>query len=447
MKTKLVVSLVIGFILMILCIYLMLNLQNLHKDTFQNRISFMDNAYQFDKSIHEKIQSFHVGWTNTYRKDGYCIVMSNDTVHPLKLLAILHQDPTIHYVCWVQPSLVGICMNHQFVRNSRDTFITLLYKNHRFDDNFIMIQRSRITFAILYHLYLYNDMNRTFSDSLQVKIMSSTRNIQYTYFFTIYINSLSISKPKKYHLQNKSGDITKPLIFQTWVTTTTDNNRIWYCYQKLMELYPEYPYQIFSDYDMKNFIRNHYSIEFVNQYDNIIPTAFKSDFFRYLYLYKNGGFYIDISVESRINMFDYIREKYGNYENDYDFISATDNGIKDGIWNGIMFSKKGSAIMSLCIQNIMNISKNQSQPCLKYTGPALLGDIIKKTQGNGERILLFQYQNSMVIRDKDTNKILFHPKHHSSDGGSRVTKKMYQESSKHHYSTHCIYNKILFFSK
>jgi mannosyltransferase OCH1-like enzyme len=61
---------------------------------------------------------------------------------------------------------------------------------------------------------------------------------------------------------------------------------------------PEYKHKLYSDYDIENFISLHYGEEVNRAYYKINPEygPARSDFFRYLVLYKFGGIYIDIKT-------------------------------------------------------------------------------------------------------------------------------------------------------
>jgi len=51
---------------------------------------------------------------------------------------------------------------------------------------------------------------------------------------------------------------------------------------------------LFNDADCRSFIENEYPLDVVYAYDQLIPTAFKADLWRYCILYKYGGVYLDI---------------------------------------------------------------------------------------------------------------------------------------------------------
>ena len=67
-------------------------------------------------------------------------------------------------------------------------------------------------------------------------------------------------------------------------------------YEREMAQNQEYTFFYFDDKDCEEFIISEYDSITYNLYDQLIPTAFKADFWRYLILYKHGGTYIDFSM-------------------------------------------------------------------------------------------------------------------------------------------------------
>ena len=51
---------------------------------------------------------------------------------------------------------------------------------------------------------------------------------------------------------------------------------------------------LFNDADCRAFIMNEYPPDVLMAYDQLIPTAFKADLWRYCVLYKYGGVYLDV---------------------------------------------------------------------------------------------------------------------------------------------------------
>lgn len=58
-----------------------------------------------------------------------------------------------------------------------------------------------------------------------------------------------------------------------------------------------YKHVIFDDEECYNFILKNYDIKHANRFQEFKTGAHKADFFRYCYLYKKGGIYLDIKTE------------------------------------------------------------------------------------------------------------------------------------------------------
>jgi hypothetical protein len=416
---------------------------------FHDRLALIHEAYGANDALNDELHSCVIpSLLEIITIKDLCVCVSDDHMDARILLMLLHRHPRIHYVAWMPRTLAPSCLSYEFVEQSRDTFMTVLHTGYAFSENFVMMQRCRFSFDMLYHLSQYPGIDTLLSEHLGVEVRHPDTSIQYSYLFTIYCqNNLSPPKQGRHHLSDRKGDVSKPMIIQTWVTHDTDNEEIWECHQQLFQVYPDNPYMLFSDFEMKRFIRSHYDDSVCQHYDNIVPTAFKSDFFRYLFLYKYGGMYLDITVKPVENVFTYLKEKYSSKT--LDFISARDNGLRQGIWNGLMIATRpGDKIMRGCIEKIMQTTttKNNMRTtgCLEYTGPALLGKVVQNMSSIHERVFLLEFHNSMYICDPETKQVLFRPKN-SLNRGVQSTRRMYRESQKNHYSAHCFYNNVFLY--
>lgn len=370
----------------------------------------------------------------------------------------LHQ-PSVNYIVWT-PRPIDMSL----IRQSRDTFMTFCYNpwSEKFHTQFGIFQRSRFTMEYLFYLVHQRRPTEAWQDVMK-RIGFTSHNLGlrtrtddghdrrrrpwYTYFFTIHFGTTcptSTTVQGMYVLRDRWLTTDRPIVFQTWIDHAIDNEYLWKCYETTQRVYAQHPYKLFSDFEMKQFVRQNYGEEVVYQYDNIIPSAFKSDFFRYLFLYKHGGLYMDISVMPVTNMLDYFRQYY--HEEPIRFISATDNGHPTRLWNGLMFAEARHPFMKYCIDQIMRLRKSSFKHCLYYTGPALLGEAVGILGKSNPDYRLVRFLDGDYITDPSTEVPLFAPK---SLGGWRthkqITRDMYQESNKAHYSMHCLYNQILYY--
>ena len=85
------------------------------------------------------------------------------------------------------------------------------------------------------------------------------------------------------------------LIIQTW----KDNNipeKYRGLLKKLRDNNREFNYMFYTDENIKTFMENHYP-EYLSIFNNFEYPIQKIDFFRYLVIYKFGGFYFDLDMD------------------------------------------------------------------------------------------------------------------------------------------------------
>ena len=83
-------------------------------------------------------------------------------------------------------------------------------------------------------------------------------------------------------------------IVQTW-KSKTNLPPFYNKYHNIMRNHcPDYEFLLFDDNDIHNFVHNNYPGIISECYDKLNNVVCKTDFWRYLYLYKHGGIYIDI---------------------------------------------------------------------------------------------------------------------------------------------------------
>jgi len=110
-----------------------------------------------------------------------------------------------------------------------------------------------------------------------------------------------VSELPGYQIIRHISDITliKPqiprVIHQTYKTNDLPTE-ISEVVQRLKDMNPTFEYKFYNDKDCVGFIKENYDEETLNLYSSINPNygSAKSDFFRYLLMYKVGGVYLDI---------------------------------------------------------------------------------------------------------------------------------------------------------
>jgi mannosyltransferase OCH1-like enzyme len=145
---------------------------------------------------------------------------------------------------------------------------------------------------------------------------------------------------------------------------TSDTNIFHYnSIMSIIELNPDYEHKLFNDKECREFIIDNSKNNIFDSikddiekaYDLLIPGKIKSDFFRYFYLYINGGCYINCKMIMKKSLNLIIKP-----EDDIILCNNENNDNNENIYyNGIIFSSKENKFLLKCIKNIVsNILKS-----------------------------------------------------------------------------------------
>lgn len=138
-------------------------------------------------------------------------------------------------------------------------------------------------------------------------------------------------------------------------------------YENLIGMHPMFEHKIFDENECSEFIRSNFDNDVYNAYKKLVPSAYKSDLWRYCILYINGGIYFDIKFMC---------------VNNFNLIALTDKEyfVRDrepwcGTLNGLISVKPGNEILLKCIRQIVENVRNKyyGKDALEPTGPNLLG--------------------------------------------------------------------------
>jgi len=143
-------------------------------------------------------------------------------------------------------------------------------------------------------------------------------------------------------------------------------------------LNPNYEYILIDAEEREKFISEHFEIDVINVYKQIIPGAYKSDLFRYCYLWVRGGVYVDIDTLCLGNLDDFLLP-------DVDFIVPIDlnSSVNEGNHNlacGFIASIPEHPVIMRCIQKIIHNVQTMTVPISKldFTGPGILGRAVNE---------------------------------------------------------------------
>lgn len=177
------------------------------------------------------------------------------------------------------------------------------------------------------------------------------------------------------------------------------------CLDKTLETNPYLEHRFYSDGDIEDYIQLHFSERIYNAYKSLNPAygPARSDFFRYLVLYREGGLYLDIksSAISDISELFQTRGKLivskGRNNKDihpFGIIPSTLNSYDWSLFSGIdhgeynnwhIIASPGHPVLGKVIQQIVsNIEKGKNSynygeySVLVLTGPIMFTRVIEK---------------------------------------------------------------------
>jgi mannosyltransferase OCH1-like enzyme len=232
-------------------------------------------------------------------------------------------------------------------------------------------------------------------------------------------NTLNNFKMKNipFRFKTKYNTIIPTNLFTCWHTKDLPQ-KMRENYNTLKHENPEFNHYLYDENDCKDFIKNNFSFDILEAYNNLIPCAYKSDLWRYCILYKLGGIYIDIKYRT-VNGFKLIALTEKEY-----FVRDLDTSFY-GVYNAFIVALPGNQIMLNCINQIVkNVKmKYYGDNCLTPTGPALLKTFFTSQERNNMELYLETCKVEDVINT-------FYICYHKNIILGRY-KEYYQEQKKH----------------
>ncbi len=202
-------------------------------------------------------------------------------------------------------------------------------------------------------------------------------------FNKIPLNNPIIHIPKNIFLPPQNINPIIPLnVYQTWHNKNLPT-KMKECHNNLKNNNPEFTFHLFDDSDCRLFIKNNFSPNVLNAFDQLNPGAYKADLWRCCILYKLGGIYLDIKFKTTNNFkLIYLSDKE-YFCNDIPKSNYDKNTFNYGIYNGFMICLPGNVILKKIINQIVtHVQKRYYGPTpLSPTGPMLL----KRYFSNEER--------------------------------------------------------------
>lgn len=144
-------------------------------------------------------------------------------------------------------------------------------------------------------------------------------------------------------------------IILTWKDKNIPNHII----EKWQNLNKNYNILFFTDDDIIDFLDNTYGKLFCEFFSKIPFGRYKADFFRLCYLYKHGGYYVDVDIEPVLSIdsiLDIVNKKQKEEQN-ITFVSVL--ALMPGhIFQAVLFSTPNHPIIRMCIDSMLFYGSN-----------------------------------------------------------------------------------------
>lgn len=139
---------------------------------------------------------------------------------------------------------------------------------------------------------------------------------------------------------------------------------------------PGFQYLYYDDNHCKDFLLEHYGRRHFDVFQSISIGAFKSDFFRYCWMYKMGGIYADLDSTCLVTLKTWLAQ-YPNL----DIVLARDDPTNlRAFYQAFIYCRQpGNKLMKQCIDKVMtNVKAYQNGSTIDkfhFTGPGLVYDV------------------------------------------------------------------------
>ncbi len=140
-------------------------------------------------------------------------------------------------------------------------------------------------------------------------------------------------------------------------------------------LNPQYSYEFYNGRDRRKFISEYYNKDVLDTYDGLVSGAFKADLFRYCWLYKSGGIYVDCKMIQRVPFSEIIDGE--------DTLYLCEDRIPNAYQNCLIGAqgRQGDMLRSIgeCVRRYkLKINHRVSFGSLYHTGPYLFYHCMKE---------------------------------------------------------------------
>jgi mannosyltransferase OCH1-like enzyme len=190
------------------------------------------------------------------------------------------------------------------------------------------------------------------------------------------------------------------IIMQTW--KTKDIPLKWKeSPESITKFMPDWKHVLMTDEDNLNFVKNYFP-DFLSYYVNYPYNIQRADAIRYMWLYVNGGIYMDLDISLKKNLEDLFENKDNN------LYLVKSNNIQSSVTNSLMISNARNPFWLKVIEkmkensNLWYFGKHFTVMCT--TGPIMLQNVIKSYQNRDYVILDGKKLNGCNVCNIDNYK-------------------------------------------
>jgi mannosyltransferase OCH1-like enzyme len=168
----------------------------------------------------------------------------------------------------------------------------------------------------------------------------------------------------------------------------------------IVELNPAFGYRFFTDEEARRFVAAHMPAHVYQAFAMLVPGAYRADLFRYCYLYKKGGVYLDTGFVPKRPLLEALRPT--------DRFVSCDDRPPSALYQAFLCAAPGHPILKRTIDIVVQrvLQKVYGECGLWITGPKAIGRAFEEV--TGERVGVGAFGEDGSIR-------IFH--HHVFSGG------------------------------
>ena len=285
---------------------------------------------------------------------------------------IAFREPLVEFI---KANHIEVCdLQSNFCDIVPPCFFSLFRPDHTsFSTNFFNVAKPRKNI-----LYLHRKSNgslKTVYDDLEVQETSY-----------VHLQKRAMTVPEDLSSEMILGEsgfftcIEKPVVprnlFLTWSTKDLPP-AMKANVDRLTTQNPTFKVTLSDNEDCQEFLKTYFPAEVAQAFDILKPGAYKADLWRLCALYVHGGIYMDIKLQSQINLSTLlIREQFV-----YDGVFTRNKVHYKSIYNGLIISRPNNPILLRgIVQILINVSKQfYGESPYDITGPHMLGSLYEST--------------------------------------------------------------------